>query len=195
MALESKLIESLIVERAKFRGQPPKRPDKSELRGDLANDEAEPNLVCKLETILGFTLHLNELISRREKVRDQVVAAVSCIGQVTDLVRGIEGAAHQIAAGLDMARPGRDVISKDHIGSGLKALQSALFDQVIAEPTELRASLIVAETRSGYHSKVYIGNTRTVAVAPLEAEIDRHAVGQGMKVRIRKQCRWHNLGQ
>src|SRR5262249_5773751 len=149
----------------------------------------------KLETILGFTLHLHELISRREKVRDQVVAAVSCIGQVTDFVRGIEGATHQIAAGLDMSRPWRDVISKDHIGSSLKALQSALFDQVIAEPTKSRTSLVIAEARSGYHCKVYIGNTRTVAVAPLEAEIDRPAGDQGMKVRIRKQCRWQSLGQ
>src|SRR5215469_7894702 len=170
MVLESKLIESLIVERAKFRGQPAKRPDKCELRGDLANDEAEPNLLRKLKTILGFALHLHELISRREKVRDQVVAAISCISQVTDFVRGIEGATHQIAAGRDMSRPWRDVISNDHIGSSLKALQSALFDQVIAEPTELRASLVVSEARSGDHSKVCIGNTRTVAVAPLETE-------------------------
>src|SRR5262249_58201229 len=103
MTLESKLAEPPIVKRAKFRGQPAKRPDQSELRGDLANDEAEPNLVRKLETILGFTLHLRQLISRREKVRDQVVAAVSRIGQVTDFVRGIEGATDQIAAGLDIA--------------------------------------------------------------------------------------------
>src|SRR5215831_8718511 len=195
MALESKLIESFIVERAKFGGQPAKRPDKSELCGDLANDEAEPNLLRKLEAILGFTLHLRELISRREKVRYQVVAAISCISQVTDFVRGIECATHQIAARLNMSRPWCDVISKDHIGSSLKALQSALFDQVIAEPTELKGSLVVAEARSRYHCKVYIGNTRTVAVAPLEAEIDRPAGDQGMKVCIRKQCRGQSLNQ
>src|SRR5215470_14606469 len=49
--------------------------------------------------------------------------------------------------------------------------------------------------RAGYHGKVYIGNTRTVAVAPLEADIDRPAGDQGNKVRIRKQCRWESLGQ
>src|SRR5215468_7848665 len=195
MALESKLIESFIVERAKFGGQPAKRPDKSELRGDLANDEAEPNLLRKLEAILGFTLHVHELISRREKVRDQMVAAVSCIGQVTDFVRGIEGATHQIATGRDMSRPWRDVIPKDHIGSSLKALQSTLFDQVIAEPTKLRASLVVAKARSRDHGKVYIGNTRTVAIASLETEIDRPAGKKGMKVRVRKQCRWKSLDQ
>src|SRR5262249_27469196 len=195
MALESKLVESLVVERAKFRGQPAKRPDKSELRADLANDEAEPSLLRKLETILGFTLHLHEVISGRDEVRDQVVAAVGRIGQVTDFVRGIEGATDQIAAGPDMSRPWRDVIAKNHIGSSLKALQSALLDQLIAEPTELRASLVVSEARSGYHGKGYIDDTLTVPVAPLEAEIDRPAGDQGMKVRIRKQCRWERLGQ
>ena len=80
------------------------------------------------EAMLGFTLHLSELISCCEKVRDQVVAAVSRVGKVTDLVCGIEGAAHQIAAGPDMSRPWQDDISKGHIGSGLKTLQSAFFD-------------------------------------------------------------------
>ena len=65
MALEPKLIESLIVEGAKFRGQPAKGPDKSELSCYVVNDETKPNLVRKLETILGFTLHLNQLISSR----------------------------------------------------------------------------------------------------------------------------------
>jgi hypothetical protein len=63
MMLESKIIESLIVEGAKFRGQPTKGANKSEVRGDVVNDETEPNLVCKLEAILGFTLHLSQLIS------------------------------------------------------------------------------------------------------------------------------------
>jgi hypothetical protein len=37
-------------------------------------------------------LHLRELVSRREKVRDQVVKAISREGKITDFVRGIEGA-------------------------------------------------------------------------------------------------------
>src|SRR5271163_883549 len=85
MALESKLIESLIVEGAKFRGQPTKGPNKSELRCDVVNDETEPDLLRKLEAILGFTLHFHERISDREKVLDQVVAAISRKGKVTDL--------------------------------------------------------------------------------------------------------------
>ena len=70
MALEPKLIKLLIVEGAEFRRQATEGPDKPELRGDDVNDETEPHLLRKLEAILGFTLHLNERISRREKVRD-----------------------------------------------------------------------------------------------------------------------------
>src|SRR5215471_20638102 len=63
MVFESKFIKSLIVERAKFWGQSTKRPDKSELRGELVNNETELNLLGKPEAILGFTFHLSQLIS------------------------------------------------------------------------------------------------------------------------------------
>src|SRR3954447_20016481 len=117
MVLKSTLIEPFMVEAAKSRCQPTKSPDKSELSRDLVNDEAEPNLPRKLEPILGLTLHLRERISRREKVRDQVVAAVCRKGKVTDPVGGIEGTTYQIAASLDMSRPWQDDISERHIGS------------------------------------------------------------------------------
>ena len=81
------------------------------------------------------------------------------------------------------------------IGPGLEALQAAFFDQFIAEPPESKSSLVVAEVRSGYHARTYIGDARTVAVAMLEAEIDRPTDGQGKKIRIRKQCRRTDLGQ
>ena len=67
MALELKLIKPLIVEAAKFRGQPTEGPDKSELRGDDVNDEAEPRLLGKRETVLGFRLHLGKRISHCKK--------------------------------------------------------------------------------------------------------------------------------
>src|SRR5262245_51558212 len=175
MTLESKLVKSLMVEGAKFRGQAAKRPDKSELRGDLVNDETEPNLPRKLETILGFTLHLGELIPRREKVRDQVVTAISCKGKITDFVRGIEGATYQIATGPTMSRPWDDDISERHIGSGLKTLQPAFFDQIVTELTETESGLIVAEARSGDDGKPHIGEARPVAVAMLEAEVHHAA--------------------
>src|SRR5208282_2143720 len=122
----------------------------------------------KLEATLGFTLYLNERIARREQVRVQVQAAVSRKCEIADLVRGLELPTQQIAASLDMFRPGHDKISKAHIGPGLE----------------------VVEMWAGDHAKPYIGEARTVAVAMLQAEVNRPADNQGKKVRIRKQCRW-----
>jgi len=194
-ALESKLIESLIIERAEFRGQPTKGSDKSELHREVVNDETEPNLLGKREGILGFALYLSELISRRKKVFDQMIAAVRRKGNVSDLVRGIEGATHQIAAGLDMFRPWHDDISEGHIGSSLKTLQSAFFDQVIAKPTEAKSVLVVTETRPGYDGEPYISEAGRVAVTVLEAEIHQAANNERRQVLVAKQCRRHNLGQ
>src|SRR5690348_4959059 len=164
MALEPNLLELLIVEAAEVRRQATEGPDKPELRGDDVNDEAEPSLLRKLKAILGLTLRLNEWISHGEKVRIQVDWTISSKRKVTDFVRGIEGAAHQIAAGPDMFRPWHDDISERHISTGLEALQSAFFDQFIAELTELKSGLIVAEARSGDDAKPYIGEARPVAV-------------------------------
>src|SRR6266540_1630162 len=170
MALEPKLIEPLIVKGAEFRRQATEGPDKPELRGDDVNDETEPSLLRKLEAILGFTLRLNRRISHGEKVRVQVDWTISRKREVTDFVRGIEGATNQIAASPDMFRPWHDDIAETHIGTGLEALQSAFFDQFIAEPTELKSGLVVAEARSGDDAK-------------------------RNQVLIGKQCRRHHLGQ
>ena len=120
----------------------------------------------------------DQRISRRQKVRVQVVAAVRRKSEVADLVRGIERPTHQVTASPDMFRPWHDVTSKAHIGPGLETLQAAFFDQFIAKPTESKSGLVVAEVRSGYHAKPYIGDARTVAVAMLEAEIDHPADDQ-----------------
>ena len=130
MALEPKLIELLIVKAAELRRQAAERPDQPELRGDDIDDQTEPGLLRERQAMLGFTLHLNERISRREKVRVQLVAAIRGKGEVTDLVRGIERATHQIAAGPDMSRPRHDDSSEGHIGTGLEARQPTLFDQL-----------------------------------------------------------------
>src|SRR4029077_12747776 len=130
-----------------------------------------------------------------EKIRVQVLAAISRKREVTDFVRGIEGATHQIAASLDMFCPWHDDISERHIGTGLEALQSAFFDQFIAEPTESKSGLVVAEARAGYDTKPYISEARSVAVAMLEAEVDHPANDKRSQVLIGKQCRRHHLGQ
>src|SRR5918996_3320975 len=150
MALELMFIELLIVEAAKLRGQPAEGPDKSELRGDDINDETEPSVFRKREALLGFRLHLGKGISHRQKVRNQLVAAISRKCKVADPVGGIEGAAYQLAAFQGMLRPWHDKISEGHIGSGPITLQAPFFDQFIAESAESKSVLVVAEARSGY---------------------------------------------
>src|SRR6266851_5295156 len=117
-----------------------------------------------------------------------MVAAIRRESKVTDFVRGIKGATHQIAASPDMSRPWHDDISERHIGSSLKTLQSALFDQFIAKPAESKSVLVVAETRSGDDGKPYIGETRSIAVAMLEAEIHHAANNERRQVLVAKQC-------
>src|SRR5271165_3845284 len=94
-----------------------------------------------------------------------------------------------------MFRPWHDVVSEASVGPGLETLQAAFIDQFVAETTESKSGLVVAEVRSSYDTKPYVGEARTVTVPPLQAEIDRPTDGQGKKVRIRKQCRRHDLGQ
>src|SRR6266478_8547967 len=147
--LHAKLVKLLIIKVTEIRGQSAERPNEPELCGDEIHGKTEPDLLRKGETTLGFALHLIERIARREKVRVEVAAAVPSKSEVTDLVRRLKRATHQIAASPDMSRPGRDYTSKVKIGPCLEALQPALFDQFVAEPAESKSGLIVAEARSG----------------------------------------------
>src|SRR5215471_9063658 len=176
-ALDPKLIELLIVKTTECRCQPTERPDQRELHGDDVTDATVSNLPGKLEAILGCALHLDERIARREHVVVQIVTGVGRKREVAELVRRLERATHQNTAGLDMSRPGRDETSEDHIGPGLEALKTAPFNQVIAEPSEAICRLIVAEACAGDHAEHCVGVARAIAVAALEAEIDRPADG------------------
>src|SRR6266403_825380 len=195
MALDPKLIKLLIVEAAKRRGQSPESPDQPELCGHSVNDRPESCLLCKGESILGLNLRILERIARREKVCGQLAAAKRRVSDVANLVCCLERAAHQVLAIPDMLGPWQNDISKVHVGPGLEALQSASFYQVIAEPAEAVSGLIVAESRSGERAKQYIGEARTVAIAALEAEIDRSAGNQGKQTPIRVECGRHEFGQ
>src|SRR5271170_8091404 len=119
MALEQELIKSPIVKGAEFRRRTTEGTDKPELRGDDVNDQTKPRLLRKLEAILGFILHLRERISRREKVRVQVFAAVPRISEIADLVRSLECPAYQVTASPDMFCPWHDLTPERQIRSGL----------------------------------------------------------------------------
>ena len=175
MALEPQLIKLHIIKEAKFHGQATERPNERELRGDDVNDETKPSLLRKLEGTLGFTLHLLERLSRRQKVRVHVVEAVRRKTKVADPVRGLESPTYEVTAGANMFRPRHDVTSESQIGPGLEALQSTFFDQFMAEAAEAKSDVVVAEAWASYHAKVYIGDAGPIAVAMLEAEIDHAA--------------------
>src|SRR5438445_681187 len=108
MTLHPKLVKLLLVKATEIRRQAAEHPNDPELRGDGVNGKTEPHLLRKRETTLGFALHLIERIARREKVRVQVGATVRRKSEVTDLVRHLKCATHQITARSDVSRPGRD---------------------------------------------------------------------------------------
>src|SRR5262249_54570469 len=130
ITLEPKLIELVIIEGAKSRGQAAKGSEEAELRFDVVDDAAARNPLHKPEATLGFTLHVDQLIPCYQPVLDQVVAANTRVGHVTYFVCDIESAMHQIAAGPDMPHPRQDDVAETIIGSSLKTLQSAFFDQI-----------------------------------------------------------------
>src|SRR5262249_34257172 len=160
------------VEGTELWGQPTKCPDERQLGGDLVRDETEPDFLRELEALLGFALHLRERFPRREEVGDQVVAAVSRKGQITNFVGRIEGAAHEVASRPDVSRPGQDDISERHIGSSLKTLQSAFLHQVVTKPSESRSGVVVAETGTCDDRKPHVSEARPVTVSMLETQID-----------------------
>src|SRR3984885_12883265 len=177
--LDPKLVKLTIIKGSKCRRPSAKRPDQPELRGSDVNDEAEPRLPRKCEHCLGFRLRIGQRVARRQKVGDQVVAAVGHVSEVALLICHLQRTAQQITRRPDMSRPRQDESSETHIGPGLEPRQSVLFNQVIAEPAESKAGLVVAEARSGDVAEPHIGEARTVTVATLKAEIDRATDDQG----------------
>src|SRR5882724_905644 len=195
MALALQLIKKMpIIEGSEYRCQSAQRSYQSELRGDDINDEPELRLLRKREASFGFTLHVDERIARRETVRDYHPAGVRRVREVAELDCALERAARQIAASPGMSHPGQR--EQVDIGPRLEMRRPTSFDQGIADLTEATCGLIVAEAPSGDHGQVYIGDARSVAVAALEAEIDRSADSHGHQVEICKKVRRpHELDQ
>ena len=102
---EAAFIELLLVKTSECRRQTTKRPDQLELRSNDRNDEAESRLMCKLETLLGFTLRFGQRISRCQKICIQVVAAICPEREVAGSIRDIERATYQITTRPNVPRP------------------------------------------------------------------------------------------
>src|SRR5271170_3568567 len=114
-----------------------------------------------------------------------MVAAKGRIGQISDLVGGLECPAQQIAACPDMSCPGEDQTSEVSISSGLEAPQSASLDQFAADLAESKSGFIVAEAGACDHAKHHIGEAGSVAVTPFEAKTDRLADDKRKQVNVR----------
>ena len=192
---DMKLIELPVVKATECRRQAAQHPNERELRGDDVNDKAEPRLLGEREAMFGFCLHLRQRLAGEEQVRVQILARVGAIREVADPVRRFERAAQQITAGPHMFRPAHDINREVQIRARLEAFQPASFDEIVAELAEAKSGLVVAEERSGDPGEHDIGNTRSIAVATLEAETDRFADRQANQVRIRMRGRRHELAQ
>jgi hypothetical protein len=134
-------------------------PDQRDLRGDEVDDKAEPRLLGEGEALFGFALHFRQRLAGEEQVRVQVLARISSIGEISDPVRRLERAAHQIAADPHVLRPAHDINREVEIRARLEALQPAPFDEVVAELAEAKSGLVVAKKRSGDPGEHDIGDT------------------------------------
>src|SRR5262249_1088277 len=137
---------------------------------------------------------VDERITCREEVSYQSNAAISGIRDVSGSIRRVEAETQKIAAGPHMLFPHNDE-AKAETCARPEALQSPLFDQVIAEPSEPITRLVIAKARSSDDAQMNIGNAGRIGVAVFQAEIDHSADGQGKQLCIRKECGRQDLGQ
>ena len=112
MTFEPKLIKLTIIEASELRCQASKRPNQIELSRDGIDDETKPCPLRKFEAFFGFSVCVDERVSRREKIGVQAEATISRKGGVADPVCRIKGSTYQIASGSDMLRPRNDKISE-----------------------------------------------------------------------------------
>src|ERR1700704_587037 len=148
MLFEARLVALCIVEGVERGRQTPEGEDQPQLAGDNVNDETEPYLACECESGLGFPLDVGQRLAGSEQVGDQIVAAISRKGEVTDLVGRVEGTPHQWAAGTDVPRPGIDEVTEGHVDTSLEAIQAALFDQFEAQPAKAKRRRVIVEVRA-----------------------------------------------
>src|SRR3984957_18244086 len=88
-----------------------------------------------------------------------------------------------------MSHPWQHAISDADMRLRLEALRASLSKQTTPELTDSKCILVVAEPMPRDGTEPDIGEARTVVVTALDAETGCSADDQGIKVRIRKQCR------
>src|SRR5260370_34542013 len=92
------LIKVLIVKRAEVPGHPAQHSYQPELRGDDVNDQPELRLLRKIESMLGFGVHLDKQLASREKILDQIDAAIPRRTEITARLRDLGTTTPQLPA-------------------------------------------------------------------------------------------------
>src|ERR1700693_691773 len=143
--LEAALVELRAIDGCKDRPQSTEHTNKPELPDHAVADESERHLPYEFESILGLPLGLTERISGREKIRDQVNAAISYIRKITGLLRRRESPPPQVTAHRQVLRPIDDVDSKNEVDTRPEPLEPALFDEIQPKPAKAASRLVVSE--------------------------------------------------
>ena len=84
-------------------------------------------------------------------------AAVGRISEVAGLLRRLEGAPQEDAAGRQVLRPVCDMDGEDQVDAGAEAVEPALLDQIQAKSAETVSCLVVSEVRPEDATQPHIG--------------------------------------
>src|SRR5580658_5572431 len=162
IALEVFLVELRVVKGAESCRQTPECSNKTQDPVDRVNAKTELRLPRKVEAVFRLTLHRNQRISRRGELGDQTNTGVHRVCEVADSIRNLEGLRLHVTAIREGFHPGHDHARETDIGGSLEAFQAALFDQIVAELSESKRILVIAESMSCHVAEPNINEARTV---------------------------------
>src|SRR5260370_21417390 len=125
MTFEREFLDLFAIEAAEFRRQPAERPNQCKLRDKELNMAAKPRLLGKRQAKFGFALHVAQRVARDQKTRVQREVRLGYKREIADLLRHIESAARQDAAGPHVFHPGSDKVGELYISARLAKLHTA----------------------------------------------------------------------
>src|ERR1700759_4336582 len=93
------------------------------------------------------------------------------VREIAGILRGVEGLKDERSRGVRMLEPGYNSIGVSQIGPRLESPKTASLHQVVAEPPEAEAGLIISEAGSGTEPHVSVCLTRGFSVSELQTKI------------------------
>ena len=103
---------------------------------------------------------------------------------ITAFVGDFENGALKVSATRDVRLPRHHRGGIVMADEALKSPQACTLDQFTPQATEADTGVEIAEVPAGDEPQVCVGEARTVAMAPLQAEVDRCANQQGPKIQV-----------